>query len=199
MYHLVAVKITDHFIKKKIVDAQKKDIYYYGFEVLISSAMYFLIFLGIALISQSLVASVFFWLGLFIVRKVAGGHHAGSYQKCHILFAANHILFVILLKLLDQSIYYVSILAILSLCILCIVCFAPVDHKNKPFIKNEYKRYKRFSIIYSIVLVAIVVAFAIKLLKVNTFAFGFSIGTLSATISLLCAKIIRAKERKEKP
>lgn len=198
MYRRIAIKITDWFIKKGTIDEAKKEIYYYGFELLLSSTIYFLIFLGIAFFTKSVFASFFFWLGLFIVRKVAGGHHAGSYRKCHLLFAANHIAFVILLKLFPISLYYISIIVILLFSLLSILLFAPVDHKNKPFIKTEYKRFKRFSRIYCLILAIIIVVFSLKIFKANSLVFGFAIGTLSATISLLCAKIIRAKERKQK-
>lgn len=197
MYRKLAIRITDCFINKDIILEQKKAIYYYGFELLISSIIYFLIFLLISLVTKSLIASFFFWLGLFLIRKTAGGHHSNSYKKCHLLFAANHTFFVILLKTIPTPYYFYVNTSILILSILSILIFAPVDHKNKPFIKTEYKRFKLFSKIYCIILLLIGVFSIINIIPPSSYFFGFSFGSLSATISLLFAKIIRFKERKK--
>ena len=79
LYRKLAIKITDFFISKKTIDETKKAIYQYGFEMLISSLFYTLIFLAIAFLTDSFFESIIFWLGLFMIRKTAGGHHASSY------------------------------------------------------------------------------------------------------------------------
>ena len=152
MYRTLAKKITNYFIRRNIISDKEKDIYSYGFEIMISSFVYLIIFLTVALISQTLLASLFFWLGLFIIRKTAGGHHANSYTSCHILFLINHIVFVIIALLLPQSIYIFFNIASLAISIALVFILAPVDHKNKPFINNEYNRFKLLSRLYFIVL-----------------------------------------------
>lgn len=197
MYQKIAINITNYFINKGIVLEQKKAIYSYGFELLISATIYFFIFLCISIITKSMIASFFFWMGLFLIRKTSGGHHSDSYQKCHILFAANHILFIILLKFIPTSYYFYIIPLTLIFSIISIFSFAPVDHKNKPFIKTEYKRFKLMSKIYCFVLLLILLFSITNIIPYTNCFFGFSFGSLSATISLLCAKIIRTKERKK--
>ena len=195
MYRKLAICITDKFISKKLISDNKKDIYAYGFEMLISILVYFVEFLVISLLTQTLVSSLYFLCGLFIVRKVAGGHHANSYISCNLLSTANHILFVFLVKLINVNIYYHFITLTLLFSAATILLVAPVDHKNKPFIKNEYKRYKLLSSLYCIVLGIIVLLVSAKTIPISEVLFGFSFGTLSATISLLCAKFIRSFER----
>lgn len=196
MYNKVALKITDWFINKGIIDDSKKAICKYGFEVLISSLTYFLLFAITSIITNSVLPSVLFWLGLFFIRKVAGGHHAKSYTSCHILFEANHIVFIILLKVIPSTWYYYSSIGIFVFSILSILLFAPVDHINKPFIKNEYKRFRFLSLMYCIVLLTVLILCFINVIPSNEFLFAYSIGTLSATISLLCGKTNRFIERK---
>ena len=195
MYRKLAICITEKFVHNKLIAGDKKDIYAYGFEMLISTLVYFTGFLIISLLTQTLMPSLCFWGGLFIVRKVAGGHHANSYVSCNLLSTANHVLFVVLVKLLDTNTYYPFITFTLLFSTATILLVAPVDHKNKPFIKNEYKRYKLLSNLYCIVLGIIFLLVSAKFISIGTLLFAFTFGTLSATISLLCAKIIRSYER----
>lgn len=196
MYRTLAKKITNYFIRRNIISDKEKDIYSYGFEIMISSFVYLIIFLTVALISQTLLASLFFWLGLFIIRKTAGGHHANSYTSCHILFLINHIVFVIIALLLPQSIYIFFNIASLAISMALVFILAPVDHKNKPFINNEYNRFKLLSRLYCIVLSIILVFECCNVIPQNKIVLAFSFGTLSATCSLVSGKIIRKKERK---
>jgi accessory gene regulator B len=197
LYRYVANVLTQKFINLKIIDANKQNIYLYGFEMLISNFVYSLIFIILSLVTDTLIASFFFWIGLFLVRKTAGGHHSNSYISCHILFASNHIIFILLYKFLPYKWLYICIVAMLCFSIITILFFAPVDHKNKPFIKTEYKRYKLLSKIYCIILIATLIFIVSKVIAVNLTGLGFFFGTFSATVSLLCAKIIRLKERRK--
>lgn len=198
MYRKLAICITDKFISKKLIADNKKAIYAYGFEMLISILVYFVEFLIISLLTQTLASSLCFLGSLFIVRKVAGGHHANSYISCNILSTANHILFVILVKLVNVDTYYTFITLTLLFSAATILLIAPVDHKNKPFIKNEYKRYKLLSSLYCIVLGIVVLLVSGNMIPASELLLGFTFGTLSATVSLLCAKIIRSYERGKK-
>lgn len=196
MYRALASKLTTFFVKKNVIEEKNKDIYAYGFEMIIATIVYGIIFLAIAALTRTVLESIFFWLGLFIIRKTAGGHHAKSYHSCHLLFAANHILYICLLKIFPIQYYGTTVISVLIFSLSCVFFLAPVDHKNKSFIKGEYKRFKLLSRIYCIVLLALVLLFIFNIFKANSLAFSYTVGTLSATISLISAKIIRNKERK---
>lgn len=78
-----ATKITDLCIRKMIIECTEKEIYQYGFELIISTAVnIFWIFLIGCLFRSvflSLLAFVFFaW-----IRTQSGGYHASSYLRCN--------------------------------------------------------------------------------------------------------------------
>ena len=189
MYRKIALKLTNLFVEKRIILKDKQDIYAYGFEMMISSFVYFGIFIFFAAITNTIFQSLLFWMGLFISRKITGGHHANSYISCHILFAINHIICILLVKITPSLILYEMTLSMLVITLISVFLFAPVDHKNKRFIKNEYKRYKFLSKVYSVALTLILILFLIKIIPTNTFFYAYSIGIFSAAISLLCGKI----------
>ena len=195
MYKKLAQIISNKFIQKGLIDEAKKDIYIYGLEYIVSNIVYLAIFFALCLLTKTLLPSLCFWLGIFLLRKIAGGHHAKTYLSCHFLFAFNHILFIFIQYIFPQQYYQNFIVASLLITIVSIFTCAPVDHKNKPFIKTEYHRYKILSHIYGSILLVLWILIVFQIIPSNQYIFSFTFGTISATISLLCAKIIRTKER----
>lgn len=178
-----------------LIDETKKDIYIYGFEYIISNIVYLAIFFALCIITKTLLTSLCFWLGIFLLRKIAGGHHANSYISCHILFAANHILFIMMVFIFPPKHYQLFIVIAILITVIAIFTCAPVDHKNKPFIKTEYQRYKTLSYIYGSLLLFFVILILFQVVPSNKYLFAYMFGTFSATLSLLYAKLIRKKER----
>ena len=196
LYKKISLLLTDKFIQKGVIKADKKARYTYGFEILISTIFYTLIFIIAALVTSSIIESIFFWIGFFVIRSISGGFHAKSYKSCHLLSLFNHLLFIFMIKALPLDIHFVSSLILNVLSILMILIFAPVDHPNKPFIRNERKRFRVLSCIYVVVLILIsTISFVIPEYY-DSYKFSFSIGTFSAAFALMSAKIKYKKEQK---
>ncbi len=198
VYKKLSAIITDIFIKQGTITEEKKDVYSYGFEILISNIVYISLFIAIAIITNTLLASFVFFIGFYIYRTIAGGFHADTYIKCHILFMINHLLFILTIKLCPIYINsYVSfVLTIVSS--LFLFFFAPVEHPNKPFIKNERKRFRKFSCIHAILLLIISpIILMVHKFSMGIFSLSFAIGSVSAAISLMSAKFIYKKGAQE--
>lgn len=197
MYAQLAKRITNAFVSKGSIKDADSDVYAYGFQILLSSISYALIFILISIVTNTLLESLIFFVGFYIVRSFCGGYHASTYLRCHILFAANHLAFIALIRFFPSSILGFAITALYAFCIISILLLAPVDHKSKRFIKNEYKTFRKKSVIYSILLILLLCFVAFGTLPSNHLLLSHCIGTLSATVSLIVAKIINYKERKK--
>lgn len=190
LYEKVSLSITDYLISKGIIDTEKKEIYAYGFEILISYICYFIIEFLIAIVTKTVITSILFFSGFILIRRSAGGYHASTYIKCHILFALNHILFIGINAVLPKWIYLPFLIITPIISMLAIFSFAPVDHENRDFNDNEYKCFKKRSRMCSVII------FLITLVCVFfeiTWPYIFSalFGVLSATISLIVAYCIK--------
>lgn len=198
MYKTIANCITDQFVKNNLVPEDKKEIYAYGFEIITSTVMYAIVFLVCAIISDTFWTSLIFLCGFYLIRKFCGGVHASTYLRCHLMSAANHIAVILLLLFFPESLYRIVNTGVLSVCILLILFFAPVDHKNKRFTENEFRHFRFMGRVYCGVILIIVILNVFKvfnLIKADTYVFAYTLGTLSATISMLGAKIINSIER----
>lgn len=191
MYKKGARSITKQFIKHGSISEEKANVYAYGFEILISTIIYTIFFLITAAITGTLLESLLFWLGFFIVRTIAGGYHAKTYIFCHILFFLNHIAFIAILKLTPSSAITFLVLSLTLTSAICLFIFAPVDHPNKRFTENEQKKFRVGSLAYAfLTLIIISLAFAFHFQNEGLYL-GYSIGTFSATFSVVIAKIIK--------
>lgn len=196
MYKKLSLIITDKFIHIGVIEKEKKAVYAYGFEILIATIFYTLIFIIAALITNSIIESIFFWIGFFVIRSISGGFHTKSYKNCHFLSLSNHLLFILAIKVLPLNIHSVLSLVLNGFSIIMILVFAPVDHPNKPFIKNERKRFRALSCIYAVILVLISALSLVVPEYCDCYKFSFSIGTFSAAFALMSAKIKYIKEQK---
>ncbi len=196
MYKKISQQLTALCIANKTIDIQQKEVYEYGFEILISNILYTLIFFTTALVTSTFFNSLCFWFAFIIVRKTSGGFHAKTYIKCHLMFFANHILFILALNNIpDICLTTVGIIEIIFSIIL-IFTFAPVDHPNKPFINNEEKKYRQLSIGYSIFLSVFMPCLCLMPLEIGKFIFSYGFGTISAAISAMSAKILKGASLK---
>lgn len=190
-YKKLSCIMTNFFIQRGTISENKKEVYTYGFEVLLSTIVYTAVFIFIAIITETIVPSLVFYAGFFIVRTIAGGYHAKTYTFCHLLFTANHLAFIFILKLapIVSHIYIISAMVVISSILLFI--FAPVAHPNKPFVKSEKKRFRRYSCIYAALLI-IVSGIIVVFISPNYvyYLLSYAIGTFSAAISLVSAKIL---------
>jgi accessory gene regulator B len=196
LYKKLSLIITDKFIHIGVIEKEKKAVYAYGFEILIATIFYTLIFFIAALITNSIIESIFFWVGFFIIRSISGGFHAKSYKNCHLLSLFNHLLFILAIKVLPLYVHSISSLVLNAFSIIMILIFAPVDHPNKPFIKNERKRFRALSCIYVVILVLISALSLVVPEYYDCYKFSLSIGTFSAAFALMSAKIKHIKEQK---
>lgn len=200
MYKKLANLLTELFLSKNLILEDKKEIYLYGFELIASMIVYAIIFLFCALITSTLYTSIVFFLGFYLVRKFCGGFHANTHLMCNFMTTFTHLIAIAFLLWFPSLYRNIFNTITLLCCALLILLFAPVDHKNKKFIKNEYQNFKIKSCIYSCFILVIAIFNIIEihlLIHKDIFIFAYSLGTLSATISMLSAKIINLNERRK--
>ncbi len=184
MYELIAKNITSRFMRNGIINDEKKDVYAYGFELLIGYFVYFVIFTFISALTRTIVESYCFFVGFMLVRKYAGGIHAKTYIRCHVLFELNHLLFIGAYYFLSEPYLWILLLAVVF-SIITIFAFAPVDN-NKRLTENEKKYFKKRSRVYVFIIVIMTVV-AVIVPDIQKYAVAYLIGTCSASLSLLLA------------
>lgn len=188
MYQKLSYKITDSLIEKNIVAEEDKIVYRYSIEVFLSDIFYLLIAFFTALITQSLAASIAFFIGFLSLRKFSGGYHAKTYLRCHFLFWTNQILMIILYHFLLPEYSKILSFVFIAFSITSVLVFAPVANGNKPLSKEEKSKYTWMSRMV-IILDAIIVT-ALSFTDINfEYVCMYTFGAFSVSVSLIAEKI----------
>lgn len=188
MYHFISKKIVSRFIAFDVIKQSDKDIYEYGFELLLATTVSILSITTISIIVHRFVMSLLFMVGFIVARLCCGGYHANHHLSCYIITIANYSFFLVAtLFLQDQHIGYLLIIfTVLSSII--IFLFAPIEHKNNPLSENEKKRHKKRSRIA--VSVFTMISFISIIMNIYfILSFSFITGVFSVSISVIIAKL----------
>ena len=80
----LSTKITAFLIEQNIVSTKNKEVYEYGFDLLIADFINFSIILLIGTLCCKLWKTILYLIIFVGLRSVCGGYHAKTHLKCHI-------------------------------------------------------------------------------------------------------------------
>lgn len=82
-------KCISHFLcKNNVITEEDFSIYQYGFEIIFSTILGFLITIGIGFLLRMEILSILYYIIFVTLRQLTGGYHADSYFKCNLIFTA---------------------------------------------------------------------------------------------------------------
>lgn len=85
MLKYVSGRIVERLLKKEIISSEKRAVYMYGCELLLSTAFTVISILAISFFTGCFAQAVAFLLAFMPIRTVASGYHASSYRNCFLL------------------------------------------------------------------------------------------------------------------
>lgn len=143
----ISAKITAFLIAQKIISDEDRELYEYGFELLLADLFNFSVILLIGGIAHQLWSTVLYILIFVGLRSVCGGYHAKTHLRCHVSTIGVYVLFLLLLS--TQTVAENRMLLLLGdlIAAIPIALFAPIPHANKPLSETVRKRNRIWSII----------------------------------------------------
>lgn len=139
--------------KKKIIDEKRLPVCTYGFEIIVSTIIGFLLVLTVGIILEKFMESVLFYCLFVGVRLFTGGYHADTHLKCKMTLLICCLFVLVTSKYLKLSIELQCLLLLLYL--IAVFLFSPVEHINAPLTTDEKARNRKISIIMAIALTII--------------------------------------------
>ena len=180
--------ITDYYCKKNIIAEDKKEIYCYGFQLIIADIINYTIIIALGIILDRTLDSIAFLITLCGIRQFCGGFHAKTFTVCRLSFITTYISVLFIAFILSSiSIEFIALINIV--CFLSISYFAPIEHPNKPMTALQKKRNKLKSIITSSVASVVSIIFVVMDITI-----GVTISiTLCAVVGLMIVSLIMKK------
>ncbi len=150
--HRIALFLRDN----DIVDDEMSQVCQYGFEIIISTLVGFLLVVFIGVSCGELLSAILFYVLFVGVRLSAGGYHASTHLRCKLLLCIC-CSFTVLTTLFFKDYYnFIVQTVIIILYLLTILLFSPIEHKNAPLDSFTMKRNRMVSIIVSIITATII-------------------------------------------
>ena len=150
--------ITEALYKSQVIAEEDKELYTYGFFVLLSKGLFFLVSALFGWMLGVLWGSIVFYIMFSMLRSYAGGFHASKESVCTCCTTAS--LFLSSLSILYMQRIGNSIIpfCILAVCGAVIYLLAPLDSEDKPLTRAELVLYrqKTRAIDITIVIISIV-------------------------------------------
>ena len=188
-------KLTDSYIRKGYFPEEDRELYEYGFDIIIYTIWSTVILLLLGAVLRQFWAAVVIVSIFYVFQSSGGGYHAKSHLKCLLCMVAGLLAGLSFRFLNDYPILLWNLLGLG--CMLLLFC-PLVLHPNKYYLEAERKRLTIRSIITTLSLLVIVIL--IRLWKTDVFnnelLFAFSAAFLLSGISRIIGKIVYRNSQK---
>lgn len=187
MVSKLSAKIADHLCDTDVITEEDKDLYSYGFFVILSRVMFFVIALTFGLMLHVVIESVVFFILFCLIRSYAGGVHASSEFKCTVYTTGAMLICILCIKLskLHNLDYIFLIMLILSS--ICILAISPLDSLEKPLDRQEKRHYR--IVTWIITGLIVVLTFTFYLLGLKSISNSCVVSLLLESVLLITGKI----------
>lgn len=183
MFQTTAQKITDRLCSQDIIEDADKELYVYGFNMLLTVSLNIISTIIIGLLFGMVFESIAFLVAYIPLRSYAGGYHARTPMRCYIISLLLIVLILLTLKLIGESVLALFILSGIGT-IIC-VTMSPVEDVNKPLDEAEIKVYRKKAMI--------ILAAEIIILIISIFALMKLAAVISTSLALEGAMLVLGK------
>lgn len=182
--------ITDFFIKRNIISIDLKEVYRYGFELIISDMINFSMILMLSFLFRQIIWGITFLVCFSTLRSFCGGYHAKTYWQCRTTFVLLFVAVTTINYLVKPHGLTILMLDVISM--LIIVHFAPIENKNKPLTEELKESGKDKSIVLAGIYTALSLFLNWQGRKEGTL---IALTLLSVSI-LMLVEVIKKQERR---
>lgn len=145
MISKISSRIAEILIKHSAIEKEDEELYTYGFFILLSQILYFIITIAIGILFNIIIESIIFYISFQFIRKYAGGYHASTEARCEILSTLSILTCIIVIKLSKMYDFQTILLIIGAVSAVCIFALCPLDTPEKPLSDKEFKHFRKIS------------------------------------------------------
>lgn len=180
-----AEDITFFMLKNKVINIEDRDIYIYGFEIILSTLIVTGTLLTLGIILNKILLTLVFMFIFIILRIYTGGYHSEKFKSCFVISIAIYLSELLLNDLVADNLKLKVGIILILIASSIIYRLSPVEHKNNPLSFEDKKKYKKISrVITLLILVLTLIGFYINDVLIN-FCFISSLTVTAVSILLV--------------
>lgn len=192
MINNLSALLTDKLLAKGSITEDERELYIYGFFMLLSHIMYFVLACIFGILFKCFIESIIFYIAFQFIRRYAGGYHAATETRCEILSTLSIIASIGIIKLSKIYDFKTTLLIITLISMVIIFILCPLDTPEKPLTEKEFKYFRKISwIILLVISIAIIVSYFFKF---NLLFAPCCISLILESILLISGKIKKIME-----
>jgi len=192
MISLLSKNIARFFYENDIIRKEKVEICEYGFELIISTFIGFIITLTVGLMCREIMASLLYYCLFVGIRLFTGGYHAKTHLTCKLTLTSGCLFVLFGLKIV------ISVNNLKWICLFCILVylisvflFAPIEHINAPMSNESKLRNRKISIITALIVAVLnIIAFD----SFRKIAIVISLTLFVIAVLIIIPKILERRE-----
>lgn len=172
------------FVSKFVeISPEAKDVYRYGIEITISSALNILLILLCSLALGDVLAGITYLFIFIYLRSFTGGYHADTYLKCNIIMVVTFVItFILYRSVVYFAFSFLGLGIVSAVNIIPIALYSPIPNIHKPLTDVQCKRFYKLSLL---------IAFMISVIGLTLYIIGLPIGAMFiTTVTMVSALII---------
>lgn len=145
MISRLSERIVKFLLKQSGIKDDEQDLYQYGFFILLSQMLYFIIACIIGILLGTFFESIIFYIAFQFIRRYAGGYHASTETRCEIMSTLSILACIVLIRLSKTYDLQFALLALSAVSAMCIAILCPLDTPEKPLSEKEFKYFRKIS------------------------------------------------------
>lgn len=162
----IAAKISSFLCARGVVEEEEKELYTYGYEIILENIGKTILLLIAGGIIHKFVATCIFVVGFVSLRSSCGGYHAKRAWQCDILTVLLWGIVicatpVVRMIVSEQRVFLLLIVLVSEL---IIIHYAPVEHKNNRLTKEKREKNRRQALVIGTLYGILVLLFSFKLI-----------------------------------
>ncbi len=152
----VSKKLTAFFLRQRHVTEEEKEVYQYGFKLIIADVINFSIIILMSVIIHQVINGIAFLITLCLVRRYSGGFHAKSFFVCRLSLIITYLSVLLISFAINTTVYKTFIVFGIDLMsLITISILSPVVHPRKRLDQKQIKKNKIAAIITSSIFVVL--------------------------------------------
>lgn len=175
----ISSSIADFYIKRNIIKSDEKEVYQYGFELILNDVITFGLILLLSILFWNVRYGIEFLFVFCLTRIYCGGYHASKSYICRItmitIFCCIYLITAVILLLNPAILYFLLIINLLM-----ILPLIPVKHPNKELTAEQVKRNRKYGILIYLFFSIISIIFTKFISKQDGVIIGLSLCAVTA-------------------
>ena len=182
--------IVKVFLEQSDISNDEEELYQYGFFILLSQILYFIITIVIGILLGIVLESIIFYIAFQFIRRYAGGYHASMEIRCEVMSTLSILVCLVVIRLSKTYDFQFALLIVSSVSAVCIAVLCPLDTPEKPLSEKEFKYFRKISwLILSVISLVVAISYFVRLKWLQIFFVPCCLSLILESLLLTAGKV----------